>query len=181
MTATSTYTTRCVKCGMEFPPRKPTPEVSAKNDFVDIIWKAYRKEQDEEFPALLAPYEKAMEAAAFSDSAIARAGDYTDSGYIALKNKIGEAKANEVWNSPEQLLKAIEGKFSGEWKNIFATRLFETSIVTLNEQKRVMTGLRDVYIDMFFGDSFEIPLVDMNLVEVVDKDLLGKEEEKKEL
>ena len=146
-----------------------------------IVWQRYRKEQDEEYPARLAQYEKELEPATFSDSAIARAGDYIDSGYIALKNKIGEVKANELWNNPENLLRAIEGKFSGEWKNIFATRLFEISIVTFGEQKRVMAGLLDIYEDMFFGESFAVPLVDTNIVEIVDKNLLGKEEEKKEL
>jgi hypothetical protein len=131
----------------------------------------------EEFPALLAQYESELNKAVFPDSAIARADDlYTDSYYLILQGRLGEARAKEIWNSPEKLLQAIEGKFSGECKNIFAARLRDLTILTLAEQKRVVAGLRDIYEDMFYGESFgPIPLVDTNVVEVVDKSMLEAE------
>ncbi len=153
--------------------------VAKCSEYINPKWKKYRQEQDEEFPSLLVKYEREIETAVFSDSAIVKAEDlYSDNNYLILQNKFGEAKIKEVWNSPEKLLKVIEGKFSGELKNIFAIRLYDLTILTLEEQKRIMAGLRDIYEDMFYGESFVVPLVDTNVAEVVDKSMLGAEETK---
>jgi hypothetical protein len=112
---------------------------------------------------------------------VADAEDFCiDNNYMTLQKKLGEVRAKELWNSPEKLLQAIEGEFSGEYKNIFATRLYDLRILTPEEKKRVEIGLRNTYEDMFFGDSFEVQIIDPNKFEIVDKDMLLDHEENKE-
>lgn len=159
--------------------RTPTPRGAVDNGRIATYWQAYRKEQDEEYPSLLAQYEKEMGSVNFADAALTKVDFSSDINYLFLKNKLGEARANELWNSPEQLLKAIAGKFSGEYKNIFAARLYDLTIVTLDEQKRVIAGLLDVHEDMFFGDNVgPVPLVDTDKVTIVDKSVLDGGENK---
>ncbi len=149
--------------------------VAQCSGYISQVWAKYRKEQDIDFPTQWAQYERALEAVTFPDSGLVKAEDlYTGTGYMVLKNKLGEAKVKELWNSSEKLLQAIEGKFSGECKNIFANRLYDIAILTLGEQKRVIAGLLEIHEDMFFGESFgPVPVVDTRNVTIVDKNMLG--------
>jgi len=140
-------------------------------------WSKYRKEQDEEFPPILSQYEQALAVDVFSDAKLTTT-DYTNNDYLILQNRLGEAKAKELWNSPEKLLQVVEGEFDGELKNIVAERLYDMTVLTFAEQKRVLAGLRDVYVDMFFGDSFTVLPVNPEFAEVVSNEELSKEEQK---
>lgn len=80
-----------------------------------------------------------------------------------------EVIAEKLGDDPEKLLKAIEGEFSCKCKKLFASRLYDLSTLTPEEEKRVKVGMRNIHELMFFGDNVKIPIVDTNKAELVDK------------
>ncbi|CAL7961397.1 hypothetical protein GAMM_200045 [Gammaproteobacteria bacterium] len=156
--------------------RTPPPRGSVNNERVSAYWQAYRKEQDEEYPSLLVQYEKSLEPAKFPEHAVVEIEDISgDKRYVILRDKIGEAKASKLWSSREKLLDAISGKFSGELKNIFASRLCDISIITASEQNKIIGGLGESHEYMFWGDSMNIQVVDPSIARVNKNELFAEE------
>ncbi|MDQ1317234.1 MAG: hypothetical protein QG588_885, partial [Candidatus Poribacteria bacterium] len=63
-------------------------------EIAETVWQKYRREQDEEYPTLLAQYEKSLEPAKFPEHAVTETEDISgDKRYIILKDK------GLVWNT----------------------------------------------------------------------------------
>ncbi|CAL7960056.1 hypothetical protein GAMM_130008 [Gammaproteobacteria bacterium] len=119
------------------------------NNHVNQLWAIYRKQQDEEFPALLSEYEKSIEVASFPSSELSIEENFTgDKNFLFIKEKVGEELIKQIWNDPVKLTELLldetkpEASFP-DVKKILLHRLLNISIVTLKEWREIRETLID--------------------------------------
>lgn len=142
------------------------------SSLVDNKYNEYRKQQDEEFPALLSQYEKSLALVSFPEDPLAyiKNFDNKDHGFIVVEDKLGQV-AEELWKTPAAIKKAILSKDSKSrpdypFKAYLYKRLRDIDIITLKERRELLAEVLALQLDIVAGDRKEIPFGD-NVIDIL--------------